>query len=85
MLITSDNELARDVKVIDFMGKEVAFVKSFDTETKEAELYISNRDNKITVIKDGTEESDTVGQVLIVKVKLPGCKVINKRTGEEVR
>jgi hypothetical protein len=85
MLIEAKSELAKDVKVVDFMGKEVAFVKSFDTETKEAELYIANRDNKVTVIKDGSEASPTMGQVLIVKVSLPGCKAINKRTGEEVK
>lgn len=86
MLIEAKSEEAKDVRVVDSMGKEIPFVKSFNTETKEAEIYIRAKDDspgkKIVVVRD---EGETIGRPLLVKVSLPGCKAINKVTGEEIK
>ena len=85
MLITSKSEIAPRVKVVDAFGKEIPFVKSFNTETKEAEIYISDKNNNIILIqKEDNTESVLYGP-LIARVVLRGCKVLDRTTGEEIK
>lgn len=84
MKIDGDHPMARKIQIVDFLGNPVPYVHSFDTETKEAELYIPNGGtglNKFVVIKDESDDAKS-GTVLLVSTKLPGATVVHKETGE---
>lgn len=89
MLIHSKMDGGKNVEVRDFMGKVIPLVKSFDTETLEAELYISAAPNaegkrQFVVISLEDPQQPFMGEVLTIKVKLPGCKAYNKLNGREI-
>lgn len=76
MKVDCKDKLGRDVKLLDEMGQTITGCKSFDTDTKEAEIYVRANANKLLVSE---------GKVLLVTVKLPNAKLVNRLTGAEIK
>lgn len=92
MLITEKSDVAQFVKILDINGEQIKKVISIDTETLDAEVYASlssgraatdwnDKEARSLFVKDGK------GGRHIVKFKcnLQGCKVIDVRTGKEIK
>lgn len=87
MKIDINDPIGRITKIVDFVGKTIPLVKSFDTETKEAELYLmtSQEGSRKGILIVSVDASELLGTALLAKIILPGCKAINKETGEEIK
>lgn len=71
MIWTGKNE-GKSKVLVDSKGNLVPFVKSFNDETKEAEIYLCN--SKGHIIHSGSEP-------MVVLVKLDGAKLRDKLDG----
>lgn len=78
MKIDAKDQAAREIQLVDEAGSVVSYCKSFDTETKEAELYIvaTKTYNRMLVNN---------GQPVIVKITLPKARLIHRKTKQEVK
>jgi hypothetical protein len=76
MKITEGSEIANRVDIISPKGKKLSKIKSFDTITKEAEIYV--------ILSDGTVAINCELKVATAKVKLIGCKAIDRKTKGEI-
>lgn len=68
MIWTGINE-GKNKILVDCRGQQILFVKSFNDETFEVELYISSKDNKCIVSK---------GNLLCIKTIIPDAKLVDK-------
>ena len=85
MLIQASTELGSKTKIVDAMGKVIPLVKSFDTETKDAELFISTKlEGKFTG-SVAVVSGPSGNEVLVIKCKLLGCKAIDRKTLREIK
>lgn len=87
MLIAANTPQGTRTKVLDFMGKEIQWIKNFNTETKEAEIFIPCKElrgstGRIAVVQ--TDPNSTTGEALTVKTVLLGCKAVDRETGLEI-
>ena len=77
MFFNIKNAAGKKVKVIDAMGREIKYVQSYDTATRNAVILVPNgtvnengKPNFITTQKDG------INTILKTKVTLRGSKII---------
>ena len=75
-LIKENTPLALKCKVVDKLGNSVNKVKSFDTETKELEIYVT---------VNGSVLKDKDNNAVIAKGFLNDLKIIDNQTGGEVK
>ncbi len=90
MKITEKDELAKHVNLFDCNGNKITHCISYDTETKEAELYATINGLVVTWNLNRQEETKDLTKIVnreIVKFKchLAGAKLIDKRTNEEIK
>jgi hypothetical protein len=78
-----DVKNGKDVIVVDCQGNQVPLVASFDTDTKEAELFLRLSDTPLRIAMG----MDAQGKLCALKIKtvLPGCRAVDIRTGEELK
>lgn len=81
MKIDTNHPEADKVMVLDFMDKQIKCVKSFDTETNIAEIYVPCGDKGYVVIRDLSDPVETHGKLLTLEVHLPGARLVYKDTG----
>ena len=95
MLITENDKLGFITDIVDHEGNVLNGIKSFDTETKEAEIYVYLSNGKVATYWE--EKSPKIPsllsvdgqkisyQIVTAKVVLLGCKAINKETTLEIK
>ncbi len=85
MIIIEDTPLANKCIVVDSGGKIIDKIKSFDTETKEAEVYVTVNNRVVTRYDPFNTPEEKKNHIVTTKCYLPGCKAINKKTREEIK
>lgn len=86
MKLDKNHPLHSKVVLKDVMGKHITMVKSWDTDTETAEIFVLARQDsnstKCVVVKDPTNPQGV--RVAVATVALPGCKLHYKDTNLEV-
>lgn len=92
MRIVAETQLGSHIVVKNFEGCVVKRVKSFDTETKQAELYAcvelecnSARTSMCYYPDKLILGEDKTGKVPTFKCILYDCKAYDKKTGKEIK
>lgn len=78
MLIKEGSELGMHTKIYNKAGKQIRYVKSFDTETKEAVMYVVKGTTGI-LKRDGWDNP-----IMETKI-LSNCIAIDSRTGKMIQ
>jgi len=60
----------KDKILIDSTGKQIPYVKSFNDETKEVELFLKAQSGVGCIVSGG--------EILVIKVIIPDAKVVRK-------
>jgi len=65
--------------LVDVLGNTIPFVKSFDTETEIAEVFIgTSGDVPIAMVTNVNGLKSLTNTTAVATVHLPGCKLIKK-------
>lgn len=70
----------KDQILVDAQGRHIPLAKCFDDETNEAILFIGTDSNKCALKSSG----EMAWEVITVKVKIPGAKMVNKENYEKM-
>jgi hypothetical protein len=81
MKITANTPDGSKYSVVDAQGNRISGVFSFDTETKNVGVYLTSRDPKGKTIV----AKDDKGNLIRLYKKVKGAKLIDRKTGEEVK
>jgi hypothetical protein len=76
MVVKAGTKLGNKVNLLDSRGKVVSGAISYNTRTKEATVLLLNKDGRFVVGSDG---------VVKTKVKIPGSKLVYKKSGRQVK
>lgn len=76
MVVKAGTKLGNKVNLLDSRGKVVSGAISYNTRTKEATVLLLNKDGRFVVSSDG---------VVKTKVKIPGSKLVYKKSGRQVK
>lgn len=76
MVVKAGTKLGNKVSLLDSRGKVVSGAISYNTRTKEATVLLLNKDGRFVVGSDG---------VVKTKVKIPGSKLVYKKSGRQVK
>lgn len=79
MLLTANMPNATEFEVRDVTGRPLTGVMSYDTDSKEAEMYVFDKNGAVVFPFSETEYQPVVAQIF-----LPGSYAVRKRTGERV-
>lgn len=91
MIIKETDDIARNILIVNALGKKIYKVKEFDTETKKAVMYamILTDDSTPKVAIKGNSLAfwciEGERTVVTFECHLLGCKAIDKTTGEEIK
>ncbi len=90
MKITEKDELAKHVTLLDNNGDKISHCISYDTVTKEAELYATINGTLVLLDLNKYDNTKDVNkiinrQLITFKCHLIGAKLIDKRTNEEIK
>lgn len=83
MLHTPETSLNK--YLVDSRGTMIPGVLSFDDETAEVELIIFNQDNQPVMKGELDECGSIVYDLLTVKTRIPGAKVVDKQEYDKIR
>jgi len=86
MIVTGDSKDSVFYQPVDGQGNKLQYIKEFNTETKEAYVYIMNMTDIADYAKYKPEYLETQqGEIQIAKMIMHDVKIIDIRTGEEVK
>lgn len=75
MIIKAGTDLGIRSRLINYDGIEITNVNSFDTETNEAMMFLSNNKNQFI--------ADENKKPLLIKVHLPLAKIVTEKRNDQ--